>query len=72
MLTSRRRQPGAEIVVPVLRSSAGERNARRVVLLDSSKLWGKVDPEAKSVVQASEVGQVTDLPGEAGDDAVMP
>ena len=33
--------------------------------------WGKVDPEAKSGVQASVVGQVTDLPGEAGD-AVMP
>ena len=38
----------------------------------TSKLWGKVDPEAKSGVQASEVGQVRDLPGEAGDDAVMP
>ena len=39
-------QCSAEIVVPVSRSSAGERNARRVVLLDS-RVYGIEDGDTK-------------------------
>jgi len=44
-------QCSAEIVVPVSRSSAGERNARRVVLLDS-RVFGIEDGDTKKVLNS--------------------